>query len=1089
MSVLFAADLAEYVKENVASFTPSNIVPRIYNVYEAYLGDYPTDTYWTDWEGYYDNKIENLVEIYIGSRILRRVETLQDCCTEEFSIYDPAGAGTIYINVPRHTWLYNNITTTIRSTVTFLSGAKNPDNPSDNLFNNKHWPVKLEVPKFNVKLSDVINGLTKYSTFDFALHNEDGYFDNIEVTNFFNSPAYIRKTWKENPTADNFIQIRYGMVETIKIDDKKMTVSCADLFRTLEEPVCKIVKDVFTTAPKNQNENLPAIYGTATIDLIEIDDLTYVAGENITAVLNVYDKDGNELEKNFSNGIITTTQEAKYAIVTGYTNKKIGEIIIDIMDKKSNLSYIDSFWDRSETNKYIDNSPEINIVFTSGTVKNAIKDTLSNDMVFLIQKNNGKFTLREWGNIYNVFNVKNWMITQFPTKDYSEAQKNYLSSCIIQYGYNFFDKTYSATYLYNENEEEAEKNYSKLVRKEFKTYLTNETDAIALGEKLSNRFSTVRETIQIGLGHDTSEINLLDMVALELNINGRIFSKYDNWIVKEIDPAQDILVLENFVLPTPPPSMHTVLVLGSSNGTVIASESFAYTGDIITLAATPDEGYELEKIFAMQADGIYLEVTGSGNEWYFTMPDYFLVYVMADFKELPPTMYWINIPSFNYGSVIPNFDYAVAGTEITLTIIPDTDYKLQINSLVVTKSGGGTVTVSGSDNSWTFSMPADNVTVNATFIPVEVSYNINIAALTGGNIYPNYSSATEGTTITLNVSPNTNYILKYGTLVVTKSGGGTVTVSGSDNSWTFSMPADNVTVNATFIAEPKRFVAIASGSSAGAYSSNGINWSPMTMPVSANWSCVTYGNGMFIAFPHNYSSYNSTNGTTWSSGGGSTRALSVVSAAYSNGVFVAVSDDIDGFYSTDGIYFTSVSLGYSTYSTSYTSVAYGNGKFVAIAYGYARIAYSSNGINWTQATPIEINYLNSIAYGNGRFVAVGPSNGSVAYSSDGINWTIAKNLPQSTNNWIKVCFGNGRFVAIPDGGTIAAYSTDGINWSSATLPSNSWWNNVTYGNGMFVAVSGRSSVTSTAAAYSTNGTSWLPTTMPSSAAWGCVTYG
>jgi hypothetical protein len=77
------------------------------------------------------------------------------------------------------------------------------------------------------------------------LHNDDGYFDSLETTNFLNSPSYIRKTWKENPASDDFIPIRYGMIESIKIDEKTMNVSNADIFRTLEEPVCKTVKDVF----------------------------------------------------------------------------------------------------------------------------------------------------------------------------------------------------------------------------------------------------------------------------------------------------------------------------------------------------------------------------------------------------------------------------------------------------------------------------------------------------------------------------------------------------------------------------------------------------------------------------------------------------------------------------------------------------------------------------------------------------------------------------------------------------------------------------------------------------------------------------
>jgi hypothetical protein len=436
-----------------------------------------------------------------------------------------------------------------RKTISFLSGPKNPNNPSDDIFYNEHWPVRLEVPKLTVKLSDVINGLTKYSTFDFTLHNDDGYFDDLEITNFFNSPSYIRKTWKENPQVGDFIPIRYGIVESIKVNNKNMIVSCADLFRTLEEPVSKVVKDKFITATKNTDENLPVVYGEVKIPLIEIDTLKYVAGENIEKVNKVYDKDGNEInDYDFTNGIITTSVEAKYAEVTGNTKNKIGEIIIDILFKKANIQYIDSFWDRAETDIYINNSPIINIAFIGGSVRDAVKNALVSDMAFLIQKNDGKFTLRQWGMTYNSFNMQNWEITQSPTKDYSTAQKNYLSSCTIQYNYDFVDKIYNNTLLYNADEEKAEEKYSKLLRKEIKTYLTNETDAFNLGVKLSDRFSTLKETIQVGVGHDTSEINLLDTVNLELNINGRVFSKYTDWIVIEIDPAQDILTLEPIIV-------------------------------------------------------------------------------------------------------------------------------------------------------------------------------------------------------------------------------------------------------------------------------------------------------------------------------------------------------------------------------------------------------------------------------------------------------------------------------------------------------------------------------------------------------------
>ena len=43
------------------------------------------------------------------------------------------------------------------------------------------------------------------------------------------------------------------------------------------------------------------------------------------------------------------------------------------------------------------------------------------------------------------------------------------------------------------------------------------------------------------------------------------------------------------------------------------------------------------------------------------------------------------------------------------------------------------------------------------------------------------------------------------------------------------------------------FVAVANGSTAAAYSTNGSTWTASTLPSSSTWQSVTYGNGMFVA--------------------------------------------------------------------------------------------------------------------------------------------------------------------------------------------------------------------------------------------------
>jgi hypothetical protein len=544
MAVIFSAELS-HDYEIELYFTPSNEVSRRYNIYETYTGKHPQNSYWYDWGGWNDIPVANQMQIFIGDHNLITVYSLDDCCVTPWSIYDEPTAGMIYINVPMHSWLYESAMSTYRIVINFTSGPKSSDNPSDDIYNDEHWPVRLETPKLSVKLSDVINGLTKYSTFDFTLFNDDGYFDNAEVTNFFNSPTFIKKTWKENPTPEDFIPIRYGIVESISINEKTMHVSCGDMFRTLEEPVSIVVKNKYSEAAiENRDENLPIVYGTVKMKPIKIDENKYVAGENIISCSGVYNKDGDSVGFSFSNGIITTSEEIESAIVTGNTNNRLGDVIIDIISSKTNITYVESFWDLLETNAYRINSPRINIMFDGGTVRNAVKEALSSDSVFLIQKNNGRFTLRKWGNEYKKFVIPYWQITKFPSKNFADAQNNYFSSCSIAYNYDYSEDEHMNTYLFTQNEKQAKRAYNKILRKDFETFLTNENDCVKLASELSNRFSTLKEKAQVSIGEDTSEINLLDTVELDLIINERIFSGTKTWIVKELDPAQDTITLE-----------------------------------------------------------------------------------------------------------------------------------------------------------------------------------------------------------------------------------------------------------------------------------------------------------------------------------------------------------------------------------------------------------------------------------------------------------------------------------------------------------------------------------------------------------------
>lgn len=226
-----------------------------------------------------------------------------------------------------------------------------------------------------------------------------------------------------------------------------------------------------------------------------------------------------------------------------------------------------------------------------------------------------------------------------------------------------------------------------------------------------------------------------------------------------------------------------------------------------------------------------------------------------------------------------------------------------------------------------------------------------------------------------------------------------------------------------------KFVAV--GDNLAAYSTDGINWTEVTLPESVYVYSVCYGDGRFVAVGHgldgNGAAAYSDDGINW------TRGLMApgyfIGVCYGNGTFVAFGANLLAV-SEDGNAWAAVGLGSGSFHGA--SVCYGNGKFVAVGHmywggtgglrieGYAY--YSENGINWTE-TVIAAEPWRDVCYGNGKFVAVGA--GAAAYSTDGMNWVEA-NVPSVGG--FAVCYGNNRFIAV-GGNWHIVHSEDGATWT------------------------------------------------------------
>jgi hypothetical protein len=598
LMINFLAELSSRLRIIILP-TPSNEVKRSKNIYQLDISETPEESYWTEWGGVYNNYVDNYIELYF-SRFLTQVGSLDEVLNAPFTFclvsqdtdidggnasdtdetyletYDCEDAMSIitsildggeadnsqvkdkmvYLNVPKHTWLYADWEVEGEVVNTFLYSALDPNRPSNNTLKGKPAKVRLELPSFSVKLSENINGITLNQGFNVSLHNNDGHFDDETNWDIFNTPLHLKKCTKPNPIYYDFKLVRTGLVDDTQTDFKSFKVNASDRFRTLNEPVCNTIKienyPFLTLADDAIGKNIPVIYGTKDIKLQKLDDANhYIAAEYITSIQGVYDNDGNSISYTYSSqtNVITVTQvdeDGKYikadmATITGRTTNTIGEIIKDLIIRKTNVAYINTYWNIPEMNKYIAISPRINITFSSGDVKSAVQNILKSDMAYFIQQSDNKFTIRKYGQTYNVHTIQNWTITKELQKNYAKAEKNFFSSCTINYNYR---NDTNETFVYAMEDHDAEDKYRKKISKEFNTDLIYFDDVYALAKLLGERYITMRQVITLPVGIDTSSMELLDRVHVELKINNRLFSQATNYIITEINPVQDILTLE-----------------------------------------------------------------------------------------------------------------------------------------------------------------------------------------------------------------------------------------------------------------------------------------------------------------------------------------------------------------------------------------------------------------------------------------------------------------------------------------------------------------------------------------------------------------
>ena len=140
------------------------------------------------------------------------------------------------------------------------------------------------------------------------------------------------------------------------------------------------------------------------------------------------------------------------------------------------------------------------------------------------------------------------------------------------------------------------------------------------------------------------------------------------------------------------------------------------------------------------------------------------------------------------GTVEANVSEAAEGDTVTLTVTPADNYKIDT---VTYNDGTNDVEITATEGVYSFTMPASDVTVSATFKRV---YKIIIADnIQNGTLTADKSVAAEGERVTLTATPNEGY--EKGQYTTTVTGNVSISLSGD----VMTMPACDVIVSIKFV--------------------------------------------------------------------------------------------------------------------------------------------------------------------------------------------------------------------------------------------------------------------------------------------------
>lgn len=259
------------------------------------------------------------------------------------------------------------------------------------------------------------------------------------------------------------------------------------------------------------------------------------------------------------------------------------------------------------------------------------------------------------------------------------------------------------------------------------------------------------------------------------------------------------------------------LTLGTINNNYLADDTVTLTvekegTDIVTVTAkNGNTDVALTEVQEAAQDEAAAQATTEKAKtvYTFTMPDGDVtISVTKNAKTYAVKVADANKDTLKITSPEADLDKVAEGTSVTVVATPKDGYTLTADGVVVTYGDNQTLKATPDTekaNTYTFAMPAGDATVSAAFEEVK-KYNVTVAGtVENGTVGVEPKTAAAKDVVTVTVTPNTNFKYTDGSLKATYTDGGTKkeindfkAVDGKENTYTFTMPAADVTVSAAF---------------------------------------------------------------------------------------------------------------------------------------------------------------------------------------------------------------------------------------------------------------------------------------------------